>query len=80
MPQLDTATYLPQLVWFAITFILLYVVLWRVALPRITGVLEERQARIDLDLARAEALKKEAAAALEAYEKTIAMGAHRPRL
>ncbi|MDA0676265.1 MAG: F0F1 ATP synthase subunit B', partial [Proteobacteria bacterium] len=54
MPQLATGDFVPQLVWLAITFIALYVVMWRVALPRIVDVLEERQRRIDDDLLMAE--------------------------
>ena len=71
MPQLDTATFAPQLVWLAITFIGLYLILARAVLPRIASVLEERQKRIDVNLEKAEALKVEAEAARAAYEKTL---------
>ena len=50
MPQLAFETYTPQLVWLAITFVLLYLVMWRVLLPRIGEVLDERQNRIQHDL------------------------------
>lgn len=72
MPQLATADFAPQLIWLAITFIALYLVMWRVVLPRIVDVLQERQRRIDDDLVTAEGLKREADEALAAYEKALA--------
>lgn len=71
MPQLDAATFLPQLVWLAITFIALYLILARVTLPRIGDVLDARQKRIDGNLEKAETLKEEAEAAREAYERSL---------
>lgn len=72
MPQLDVATFLPQLVWLAITFVALYLIMARIALPRIGDVLDARLKRIDGNLDKAEALKEEAEAAREAYEKSLA--------
>jgi F-type H+-transporting ATPase subunit b len=72
MPQLAFETYTPQLVWLAITFVLLYLVMWRVLLPRIGDVLDERQNRIQHDLDEAERLKQEAEAALAQYDAAIA--------
>lgn len=74
MPQLDAATFLTQLFWLAVTFVTLYLLMWRVALPRIADLLQVRQERIDDDLERAENLRNDAAAALEAYDKAIAKG------
>ncbi|HEY1723449.1 MAG TPA: F0F1 ATP synthase subunit B' [Magnetospirillaceae bacterium] len=71
MPQLDVTWFPTQLVWLAITFIALYAVISLIAVPRIGGVLEERQRRIDDDLGRATALKAEAEAAIAAYEKSM---------
>ena len=71
MPQLDLATFTPQLVWLGITFILLYLVMWRVALPRIGEVLEERQNRIQHDLDEAGRLKGEAEQALADFETSL---------
>ncbi len=71
MPQLDPATFLPQLVWLAITFVGLYLILARVTLPGIADVLERRRQRIDGNLEKAEALREEAEAAREAYEKAL---------
>jgi F-type H+-transporting ATPase subunit b len=80
MPQLDTASFAPQLIWLAITFIGLYLILARAVLPRIASVLDERQKKIDDNLAKAEALKVEAEAARAAYEEALKeahMVAHR---
>ncbi len=72
MPQLDFATYAPQLVWLAITFVLLYVLMSRIALPRIAEVLEERQKRIQDDLDKAERLKADTEQAIAEYERAMA--------
>lgn len=71
MPQLDFETFGPQLVWLAISFALLYVLMARVALPRIGTVLEERRDKIADDLDKAENLKQQADHALEGYEKAL---------
>ena len=72
MPQLDISTYPPQLVWLLITFVALYLVVWKVALPRIVDVRESRQRRIEDDLGKAEALRTEAETVLAALEKSHA--------
>lgn len=72
LPQLDPSTYSAQVVWLVVTFVLLYVLMAKVALPRIGDVLEERQNKIDDNLAKAEELKVQAEAAQEAYESSLA--------
>lgn len=72
MPQLDPTIFPTQLFWLALTFIPLYLIMWKVALPRVASALESRRDRIDSDLEKAAALKAEAEAALADYEKTIA--------
>jgi F-type H+-transporting ATPase subunit b len=71
-PPLDPGTFAPQLVWLALTFGLLYLILKRVALPRVGEVIEERADRVKRDLAQAEKLKAETAAALAEYEQALA--------
>ena len=69
MPQLDPTVWPTQLFWLAVTFIALYLIVWRVALPRIADVLEARQRKLDDDLKKATALKEEAEQILADYEK-----------
>lgn len=72
MPQLDISTFSTQIVWLVITFALLFLVMWRLAVPRISDALEQRQNRLDDNLNKAAEFKKEAEAAIEAYEKSLA--------
>jgi F-type H+-transporting ATPase subunit b len=72
MPQLNVADFIPQLFWLAVTFITLYVILAKLALPRVAGVLDARAHQIANDLQAAEALKKQADAAKTAYEASLA--------
>jgi F-type H+-transporting ATPase subunit b len=72
MPQLDLATFPPQLIWLALTFIFLYVVMATVGLPRVGGVIAARRARIEGDLEKAAQMKSEAEAVIAAYEKALA--------
>ena len=72
MPQLDFATWGNQIFWLVLALIAIYLVLSRVALPRIAAVLAERQGTISNDIAKAEDLKRQAEAAEEAYNKALA--------
>src|ERR1700761_7749111 len=72
MPQLDLATFPPQLIWLAITFIALFLVMRAVGLPRVGEVIAARRARIDGDLEKAQQLKNETEAVIAAYEKALA--------
>jgi F-type H+-transporting ATPase subunit b len=71
-PPFQPETFASQLVWLAITFVILYVMASKIALPRIGGILEARRERIEGDLAEAQRLKTESDAALAAYEKSLA--------
>jgi F-type H+-transporting ATPase subunit b len=71
-PPLDPGTFAPQLFWLAIAFALLYLLLKRLALPRVGEVIEERRERIERDLAKAESLKAETEQALANYERALA--------
>lgn len=69
LPQLNVPDFAPQLIWLALTFGLLYVILSKVSLPRIGEVIDERRDRIQRDLDEAARLKGETEKALAAYEK-----------
>lgn len=58
LPQLDTSWYSSQIFWLLLVFGLLYFVVGKIIAPKIGGVIESRQAKIDNDLARAEQLIK----------------------
>lgn len=67
MPQLDFLTYPSQIFWLLVTFLLLYVILARSALPQIRETLQVRQERITSDLEKAKGIKNEAEAAQKDY-------------
>ena len=71
-PPFDPATFPSQLLWLAITFGALYLLMSRVALPRIGGILANRKAIIDADLAAADADRQKTDAAIAAYETALA--------
>jgi F-type H+-transporting ATPase subunit b len=72
MPQFDPAVWSPQLIWLAISFTALYFLMARVALPRISDVLEEREFKISDALRKAEGLRDDAEDAAAEYEKMMA--------
>jgi F-type H+-transporting ATPase subunit b len=71
-PPFDVHTFPSQLIWLAIAFGALYLLMSRIALPRIANILEERHDRIADDLEEAGKLKAESEAAAYAYEQALA--------
>ncbi|APZ53011.1 F0F1 ATP synthase subunit B' [Salipiger abyssi] len=72
MPQL-CADWIPnQVFWLVIALVVVFLVLSRIALPRIASVLAERRGTITNDIAAAEELKRQAAEAEKAYDKALA--------
>jgi F-type H+-transporting ATPase subunit b len=72
MPQLDVETFPSQLFWLAVTFVVLYILMSWIGLPRLTAAIEARRQRRDEDLARAAQLKSEAEAANAAFQRSMA--------
>jgi F-type H+-transporting ATPase subunit b len=72
MPQLNPLDWAPQLIWLLITFGILYLLMVKVALPRIGSVIEARADHIAKDLATADKLRRETEEAIAAYEQALA--------
>jgi F-type H+-transporting ATPase subunit b len=71
-PPFESSTFASQLVSLVIAFVALYLIVSRIALPRVGGVIDKRQSVIEGDLAAAQKLKDESDAAIKAYESDLA--------
>jgi F-type H+-transporting ATPase subunit b len=71
-PPLQVETFASQVFWLTLTFVTLYLLMSRIALPRVGNILDTRQRHIERDLADAKRLKDESDAAIAAYEKALA--------
>ena len=72
MPQLNFETFPNQIFWLVLTLVAIYMILTRMALPRIGAILAERQGTITNDIATAEDLRNKAKEAEAAYDKALA--------
>ena len=71
-PPFASETFGGQLLWLAITFVVLYTLLSRLVLPRLSGIIENRRSMIARDLDDAAAMKSRAEEAGATYEKALA--------
>jgi len=71
-PPFQKDTFASQLVSLLVAFVALYLIVSRIALPRVGSLLDERQNKIEGDLAAAQNLRDESDAALKAYESELA--------
>jgi len=71
-PPFQKDTFASQLVSLLIAFVALYLIVSRIALPRVGSVIDARQDAIEGDLAEAQKLKDQSEAALKAYESELA--------
>ncbi len=72
LPQLDFSTWSSQIFWLIISFSLLYIVLWKLILPRIGTGINDRADRIADDLDAASGMQKESEQASDAYDRVMA--------
>jgi F-type H+-transporting ATPase subunit b len=71
-PPFQSENFPSQLFWLTLSFVLLYVLMSKIALPRIGSILADRSKRIGDDIAAAQQLKERSDAAHAAYEKALA--------
>lgn len=71
-PPFQKDTFASQLVWLVLIFALLYLLMSRIALPRIGAIMDARRQSVEGDLAEAKRLKESSDAAIAAYEKALA--------
>jgi F-type H+-transporting ATPase subunit b len=72
LPQLDFSTFPNQIFWLVVALVAIYMIVTRIAVPRIGGVLSERAGTITNDIAAAEELKLKAREAEAAYNQALA--------
>lgn len=72
MPQLEISTYLTQIFWVITTFIIFWMVMDHVIIPKISDTIEARKRKYDDFIIKAEEINKKALATLERYENTLA--------
>lgn len=72
MPQLDTTTFSSQLFWLGISFVVLYCILAYFLVPKISGVLENRETIREKNINTASSYREEAEGLLVEYEKLLA--------
>lgn len=72
LPQLDFTTWPSQIFWLLVALVVLYQLMSKIALPRISNVLEERADAIADDLDKADELRRQAEEAEAAYRQALA--------
>jgi F-type H+-transporting ATPase subunit b len=70
-PPFNPETFGSQLVWLVLFFGVLYLLMSKFGLPRVSGIMEARRQRIEGDLGEAKRLKDQSDAAIAAYEKAL---------
>jgi|GEM_PF-1693487 len=71
LPQFDITTFSSQIFWLAITFVLMYLAMAKMFLPRLSKVIDERDMRIKMDFDAADILTKDVTTIREAYEADL---------
>ena len=71
MPQLNPEFWVSQIFWLIITFGILYVVLSKLILPKISANLETRKSQILENIEAAEKQREESEQKIEEYEKIV---------
>mgnify|MGYP006104204643 CR=1 FL=1 len=71
MPQLNPEYWASQTFWLILIFSILYLIIWKIFLPKIVNNVEDRKSKIANDLNEAQKLKEDAEKRLKEYEEII---------
>jgi F-type H+-transporting ATPase subunit b len=71
MPQLNPEFWASQVFWLLLIFSSLYLIIWKIFLPKITYTIENRKSKIVNDLSEAQKLRENAELKLEEYNEII---------
>ena len=71
MPQLNPEFWASQIFWLILIFSSLYIIIWKIFLPKITDSIENRKSRVIGDLNETQKLKENAEKKLDEYNKII---------
>ena len=71
MPQLNPEFWISQIFWLIIIFSVLYLIIWKIFLPRITYSIENRKSRLVNDLDEVQKIKENAEKKLNEYNIII---------
>ena len=71
MPQLNPEYWGAQIFWLILIFFCLYIVIWKIFLPKIIDSIENRKSRVVNDLNETQKLKENAEKKLKEYNKII---------
>ena len=71
MPQLNTEYWAAQIFWLILIFAILYLIIWKIFLPRITYSIENRKSRLVNDFDEVQKLKENAEKKLNEYNIII---------
>ena len=71
MPQLNPEFWTAQIFWLILIFSSLYIIIWKIFLPKIADNIENRKSKVINDLNETQKLKENAEKKLSAYNKII---------
>jgi F-type H+-transporting ATPase subunit b len=71
MPQLNPEFWMAQIFWLILIFSTLYLIIWKIFLPKITYSIENRKSKVVNDLDEAQKLKENAEKKLVEYKEII---------
>ena len=70
MPQLEIATYPSQIFWLVVSFLILYLIMSRIIIPKISSVIKSRESEIKNNIHISEQMYKDTEITNNEYEET----------